>query len=140
MWSLHPAWVRVEFVSPKDTIINQLFLRSQVRRLRVEIVADSLRALRPAGFDKNWSGFRASLQYIIKVQGVRNTARGGDKMVTQPKKQKVIGYYVDDGNIYCVDCIKKSHKSMKEAIEDAISSEDLEGHSYVCEECKKTIK
>jgi hypothetical protein len=61
-------------------------------------------------------------------------------MVTQPKKQKVIGYYVDDGNIYCVDCIKKSHKSMKEAIEDAISSEDLEGHSYVCEECKKTIK
>ena len=61
-------------------------------------------------------------------------------MVTQPKKQKVIGYYVDDGNIYCVDCIKKNYDSMKEALEAAVSAEDLEGHSYVCEECKKTIK
>ena len=60
--------------------------------------------------------------------------------MVMPKKQKVIGYYVDDGNIYCVDCIKKNYESMKEAIEDAISSEDLEGHPFVCEECKRTIK
>ena len=56
------------------------------------------------------------------------------------KKQKVIGYYVDDGDIYCVDCIKKNYESMKEAVEDAISAGDLEGSSYVCEECKKTVK
>ncbi len=56
------------------------------------------------------------------------------------KKQKVIGYYTDDGSIYCVDCIKKNYESMKESIEDAISAEDLEGDSYLCEECKKAIK
>jgi len=72
-------------------------------------------------------------------EAMAEVARGGDEMATT-KKQKVIGYYVDDGNIYCVDCIKKNYESMKEAVEDAISAEDLEGSSYVCEECKKTVK
>ena len=64
--------------------------------------------------------------------------REGENMATT-QKQNVIGYYADDGNIYCVDCIKKNYASMKDALEDAVSAEDLEAHSYVCEECKKTI-
>ncbi len=55
------------------------------------------------------------------------------------EKREIVGYYTDDGNIYCVDCINKDIEIMKE-IDRAITSDDLEENPYVCNGCKGEIK
>ena len=55
------------------------------------------------------------------------------------EKKEIIGYYTDDGNIYCVDCINKDIEIMKE-IDRAMTSDDLEENPYVCDGCKEEIK
>jgi hypothetical protein len=55
------------------------------------------------------------------------------------EKREIIGYYTDDGNIYCVDCINKDIEMMKE-IDRAMTSDDLEENPYVCDGCKGEIK
>jgi hypothetical protein len=55
------------------------------------------------------------------------------------EKKEIIGYYTDDGNIYCVDCIKKDIEIIKE-IDRAMTSDDLEKNPYVCDGCKGEIK
>ncbi len=55
------------------------------------------------------------------------------------KKNEVIGYYTEDGDIYCVDCINKNIEMMKE-IDKAITTEDLKETLYFCEGCEKEIK
>jgi hypothetical protein len=55
------------------------------------------------------------------------------------EKKEIIGYYTDDGNIYCVDCINKDVEIIKE-IDRAITSDDLEENPYVCDGCKGEIK
>jgi hypothetical protein len=55
------------------------------------------------------------------------------------EKKEIIGYYTDDGNIYCVDCINKDIEMMKE-IDRAMTSDDLEENPYVCDGCKGEIK
>ena len=55
------------------------------------------------------------------------------------EKKEIIGYYTDDGNIYCVDCINKDIEIIKE-IDRAITSDDLEENPYVCDGCKGEIK
>ena len=62
-----------------------------------------------------------------------------EKLATEKKKEEIIGYYTDDGNIYCVDCINKSIRVMNE-IDRAITAEDSEEILYFCEGCKKEIK
>jgi hypothetical protein len=57
---------------------------------------------------------------------------------SMPEK-KIIGYYTDDRNIYCVECINKDSEMMKK-IEQAITAEDSEESLYFCEGCKKEIK
>jgi hypothetical protein len=54
-------------------------------------------------------------------------------------KKEVIGYYTGDGDIYCVDCINKNIKIMKD-IDKAITAEDLEESLLFCERCEKEIK
>jgi hypothetical protein len=54
-------------------------------------------------------------------------------------KEEVVGYYTEDGNIYCVECINKDSEMMKK-IEQAITAEDLEEDLHFCDECKKKIK
>jgi hypothetical protein len=54
-------------------------------------------------------------------------------------KEEAVGYYTDDGNIYCVDCINQNIEMMKE-IDRAITEDDLEGNVYVCKACEKEIK
>ena len=54
-------------------------------------------------------------------------------------KKEVIGYYTEDGNIYCIDCINKNVEIIKE-IDRAITSDDLEENPYVCDGCKGGIK
>jgi cell fate regulator YaaT (PSP1 superfamily) len=55
-------------------------------------------------------------------------------------KEKIIGYYADDGSIYCVECIKKTHDAMKMEIEDAITGEESQENCYVCGGCHKELK
>jgi len=59
--------------------------------------------------------------------------------MTEKKEKEIIGYYTDDRNIYCVECINKDSEMMKK-IEQAITAEDSEDNLYFCEGCKKEIK
>jgi CobQ-like glutamine amidotransferase family enzyme len=59
--------------------------------------------------------------------------------MTQKKKKEVMGYYTEDGNIYCVECINKGREIM-EKIEKAITADDSEEAVYFCEGCEKEIK
>jgi len=69
-------------------------------------------------------------------RGVFANERG--KEMTE-KEEAAVGYYTEDGDIYCVECINKNIKMMKE-VDRAISADDLEGNSYVCKGCKEEIK
>ena len=60
-------------------------------------------------------------------------------MKIETKKKEVIGYYTEDGEIYCVDCIKKNVKTMQE-IDRAIGAEDPDGSLLFCDGCQKEIK
>ena len=55
------------------------------------------------------------------------------------EKKTVIGYYAEDGNIYCVECVNKNKDIMK-AIDKAIIADDLEEKVFVCDGCKEEIK
>ena len=55
------------------------------------------------------------------------------------EKKEIVGYYTDEGNIYCVGCINKDSEIMKK-IEKAITEEDSEEGLYFCEGCEKEIK
>ena len=55
------------------------------------------------------------------------------------KKEEIIGYYAEDGNIYCVECINKNSEIIK-AIDKAITSDDPEDNVYICDGCKEQIK
>jgi len=55
------------------------------------------------------------------------------------EKEGVVGYYTEDGNIYCVERINKDREIM-EKIEQAITAEDSEESLYFCDGCQKEIK
>jgi hypothetical protein len=55
------------------------------------------------------------------------------------KKGEIIGYYTEDGDIYCVDCINKNARIMKE-IDKAITVRDPGDTLLFCEGCDKEIK
>jgi hypothetical protein len=55
------------------------------------------------------------------------------------EKKEIVGYYTDDGNIYCVECIYKNIGILNE-IDRAITAEDSEENLYVCDKCEKEIK
>jgi CobQ-like glutamine amidotransferase family enzyme len=55
------------------------------------------------------------------------------------EKNEILGYYAEDGNIYCVECVNKNKDIMK-AIDKAITADDAEEIVYVCAGCKEEIK
>jgi hypothetical protein len=54
-------------------------------------------------------------------------------------KKEIIGYFTDDRNIYCVECINKNREIM-EKIDRAITEEDTKEGELFCDECNKEIK
>ncbi len=54
-------------------------------------------------------------------------------------EKEIIGYFTDDRNIYCVECINKGNEIMKK-IEKAITADDTEEGELFCDECNKEIK
>ena len=59
-------------------------------------------------------------------------------MPIEQKKKEIIGYYTEDGEIYCVKCINRNAEIMKE-IDKAITTEDSEDTELFCEGCEKKI-
>ena len=59
--------------------------------------------------------------------------------MAEKKKKEIIGYYTDDRNIYCVDCILKDQETVKKKIEKAITVDDTMEELIFCDECKKEI-
>jgi hypothetical protein len=55
------------------------------------------------------------------------------------EKKDVIGYYTEDGNIYCVECIYKNIQILNE-IDRVITAKDSEENLFVCNGCKERIK
>jgi hypothetical protein len=54
-------------------------------------------------------------------------------------EKEIIGYFTDDRNIYCVECINKDREIMKK-IEKAITTEDTDEGELFCDGCNKEIK
>ena len=54
-------------------------------------------------------------------------------------KKEVVGYFTDDKNIYCVECINKNREIM-EKIEKAITADDTDEGELFCDGCNKEIK
>jgi hypothetical protein len=59
--------------------------------------------------------------------------------MTGREKEKIIGYYTEDGNIYCMECINKNIRVLNE-IDRALTAEDSEGTLLFCEGCEIEIK
>ena len=59
--------------------------------------------------------------------------------MVEKKEKEIIGYYTDNRNIYCVECINKDNEMMKK-IEQAITEENSGEGLYFCEGCEKEIK
>ena len=59
--------------------------------------------------------------------------------MVEGKKKEIIGYFTDDTNIYCIECINKNREIM-EKIEKAITADDTDEGELFCDECNKEIK
>ncbi|MGA2466051.1 MAG: hypothetical protein ABSH06_17085 [Thermodesulfobacteriota bacterium] len=55
------------------------------------------------------------------------------------EKKEAVGYYTDDRNIYCVECIINNREIM-EKVEKAITRDDTDEGELFCEGCNKEIK
>ena len=60
--------------------------------------------------------------------------------MVEGKQKEIIGYFTDDRNIYCVDCILKNQEMMNKKIEKAITADDPNERELFCNECNKEIK
>ncbi len=54
-------------------------------------------------------------------------------------KKEIIGYFTDERNIYCVECVNANREIM-EKIDRAITADEAEEGELFCDECKKEIK
>ena len=59
--------------------------------------------------------------------------------MVEEKEKEIIGYFTDDRNIYCIECINKNREIM-EKIEKAITADDTGEGELFCDECNKEIK
>jgi len=59
--------------------------------------------------------------------------------MVEEKEKEIIGYFTDDRNIYCVECINKNREIM-EKIEKAITADHTDEGELFCNGCNKEIK
>jgi hypothetical protein len=64
---------------------------------------------------------------------------GWRQKMAEEKEKEIIGYFTDDRNIYCVECINKNREIMKK-IERAITADDTDEGELFCDECNKEIR
>ena len=53
--------------------------------------------------------------------------------------KEIIGYFTENRNIYCIECINKNREIM-EKIERAITTDDTDEGELFCDGCNKEIK
>jgi len=82
-----------------------------------------------------------SLGLTVLVPGDGEGGGSGEKerTLTMNEMKEIVGYYAEDGSIYCVECINKN-KDLMRAIDKAITADDSEVNVYVCDGCKEEIK
>ena len=54
-------------------------------------------------------------------------------------KKEIIGYFTDDRNIYCVECIH-NNRGIMEKIKRAITTDDTDEGELFCDGCNNQIK
>ncbi len=54
-------------------------------------------------------------------------------------EKEIVGYFTDERNIYCVECINANREIM-EKIDRAITADEAEEGELFCNECKKELK
>ena len=54
-------------------------------------------------------------------------------------EKEIIGYFTDDRNIYCVECINKN-REMMDKIEKAITADDTDEGELFCDGCNRELK
>ena len=54
-------------------------------------------------------------------------------------EKEIVGYFTDDRNIYCVECINNNREIM-EKIDKAITADDTDEGELFCDGCNKEIK
>lgn len=59
--------------------------------------------------------------------------------MAEKEKEEIIGYFTEDENIYCVECIKKNIEIMKR-VDQAITTDLPEDSLLVCDGCGKKFK
>ena len=59
--------------------------------------------------------------------------------MTEKEEKEFVGYYTEDENIYCVECVKKNIEIMKK-VDQAITADLLEGSLLICGGCGKKFK
>ena len=59
--------------------------------------------------------------------------------MAEKREKEIIGYFADDRNIYCVECINQNREIM-ESIEKAITTKDTDEGELFCDGCNKQIK
>ena len=55
------------------------------------------------------------------------------------KEKEVIGYFTNDRDIYCAECVNKNREIM-DRIDWAITADETEEGELFCDECNKEIK
>jgi hypothetical protein len=60
--------------------------------------------------------------------------------MVEQKEKEIIGYFTDDRNIYCTDCILKKQELMKKKIAKAITADDTDEGELFCDGWNKEIK
>jgi len=59
--------------------------------------------------------------------------------MAENEKEEIIGYFTEDENIYCVECINKNSEIMKK-VDEAITTDLSEDSLLVCDGCGKKFK
>ena len=59
--------------------------------------------------------------------------------MAEKEQKEIIGYFTEDENIYCVECIKRNIEIMKK-VDQAITADLPEDSLLVCDGCGKKFK
>jgi hypothetical protein len=51
----------------------------------------------------------------------------------------VVGYQTEDGQAYCMECIRKNYDLLKGRLEGAVIGNEFEENRYVCAGCQEEI-
>ena len=75
----------------------------------------------------------------LKVKSGEEAGMNQKGKTEEPGKDGIIGYYTEDENIYCTECIRKNIEVMKR-VAQVILAEGPEEGIYYCDGCGKEVR